>query len=413
LLEAAGVGAFGVLFYSYSTEWFALRHPSEPSRRVLVNGLAFGALTVLLMISRIQVGEDRFIDARHVPLALIALFEGWPTGLVAAVPPVLYRLWQGGPGAWAGVIGLVATAVLGGLVHAWARRDGGVGTRHALVLSGAVFVATAATFPLAGAHGTGLLTRYWLEMLLTCVLGIGVIARLFQDVVAWSRLAAEQQRFRAVLDEASDAIRIVEPDTLTILDCNRRDSEISGYPAHELIGRDVREFWPEDPPGRARREATIAEARVHGVARAFSQPYRRRSGEVIGVDATRRIVAHAGRRYEIVIYRESAEREAREASEREAGELKAVTLLASGAAHEINNPLAVVMGSLDLLGRRLSPETQEARWVGQALEGVRRIRDIVLRMRSITRVETTPAGGNLPPILDITKSATEPEKEVS
>ena len=379
---------------------------------MLVNGLAFGALTVVLMVARIEVGQDGFIDARHVPLALIALFEGWPTGLLAAAPPLLYRLWQGGPGAWPGVLGLVATAVLGGLAHAWARRDGGVGTRHALALSVAVFLATAATFPLAGEHARGLLGRFWLEMLLTCVLGIGIIARLFQDVVARARLLAEQQRFRAVLDEASDAIRIVEPSTLRIIDCNRRDSEISGYPRHELIGRDVREFWPPDPAQRARREATLAEARAHGVARAFGQPYRRRSGEVIGVDAMRRIVEHAGRRYEIVIYRESAEREAREAAEHEAGELKAVTLLASGAAHEINNPLAVVMGSLDLLARRLTPETQEARWVEQGLEGVRRIRDIVLRMRNITRVEKTPPAGNLPPILDITKSApAAPQKE--
>lgn len=365
------------------------------------------------MIARIQVVEDGFIDARHVPLALIALFEGWPTGLVAATPPILYRLWQGGAGAWPGVLGLVATAVLGGLGHAWARRDGGVGTRHALALSVAVFLGTAATFPMAGPHGSELLARFWLEMLLTCVLGIGIIARLFQDVVARARLDAERQRFRAVLDEASDAIRIVEPGTLRIIDCNRRDAEISGYSREELIGRDVREFWPADPAQRARREATLAEARAHGVARAFSQPYRRRTGEVIGVDSTRRIVEHAGRRYEIVIYRESAEREAREASEREAGELKAITLLAGGAAHEINNPLAVVMGSLDLLARRLTPDTQEVRWIEQGLEGVRRIRDIVVRMRSITRVETTVPAGNLPPILDITKSASAPDKEVS
>lgn len=403
----------GVLCYSYSTQWFVVERRGARPLRVLLNGLVFGGLAVVLMIARIQVAEGLFIDARHVPIALIALFEGFPTGLVATIVPALYRLWQGGSGAWAGVLGLVATALLGGAAHVWARRDGGVGPVHALSLSAAVFLATSATFPLAGPYATGLLARSWLQMLVTCVLGIGIIARLFHDVLDQGRLAAEQQRFRAVLDEASDAVRIVDPATLKILDCNRRDSEISGYARHELIGRDVRNLWPDDPALRARREATLAEVRAQGTARAFGQPHRRRSGEIVAVDTMLRIVEHGGRRYEIVIYRESAEREAREASERDAAQLKAITLLAAGAAHEINNPLAIVMGSLDLLARRLEPDTQELRWVEQALDGVRRIRDIVLRMRRITRVETTPPEGNLPPILDIEKSTAAPKPEVS
>ncbi len=378
-----------------------------------MNGLAFGALAVVLMIARIQVGDGAFVDGRHIPIALIALFEGWPTGLLASAAPTLYRLWQGGSGAWPGAAGLVATALLGGAVHAWARRDGDVGPRHALTLSAAVFLATAATFRLAGPHAVDVLSRSWVEMLAIYVFGIGIIARLFHDVGEQARLAAEQQRFRAVLDEATDAIRIVDPDTLKILDCNRRDAEISGYSALELIGHDVREFWPEEPARRAQREAAVAEARTHGVARTFGQPYRRRSGEIIGIDSTHRIVEHGGRRYDIVIYRESAGREAREASERDAAQLKAITLLAGAAAHEINNPLTVMMGSLDLLARRGAKESQEARWVEQALGSARRIRDIVGRMTHVTRVERTPLQGHLPPILDIKKSTAAPEQEVS
>lgn len=394
-----------MLFYSYSIQWFAVEHRGSRPWRILFNGVVFGTLAVVLMIARIQVDDHAFIDARHVPIALIALFEGWPAGLVACALPAGYRLWQGGPGMWPGIVGLGVTALLGGAAHAWARRDGGVGPRHNFALAGGVFVTTAATYVIAGPHARELLRRYWLEMLLACVLGIGIIARIFQDVLEQARIGAERARFRAILDEATDAIRIVDADTLKILDCNRRDSEISGYTRGELIDRDARGFWTEALEVRERREATGAQ----DVVRTFGQPYRRRSGDVIRVDCTRRVVEHGGRRYEIVIYRESAEREARETSEREAAQLKAVTLLASAAAHEINNPLAIVMGSLDLLGRRVTSETQEARWVGQALVGVRRIRDIVLRMSHITRIEATPQEGNLPSILDIEKSTTVPD----
>src|SRR5438094_668761 len=111
----------------------------------------------------------------------------------------------------------------------------------------------------------------------------------------------------------------------------------------------------------APREATTAEAPTHGFARAFGTAYRRASGETIRVDATRRIVDHHGRHYEIVIYRESAEREAAEAARREATDLRAVALLASAAAHESNNPLTVAVGSLALLSRHLAPDHQERR----------------------------------------------------
>ncbi|OLC38149.1 MAG: hypothetical protein AUH81_04655 [Candidatus Rokubacteria bacterium 13_1_40CM_4_69_5] len=377
----------------------------------MLNGLVFGGLSVVLMIARIQLAEGVYIDARSVPVALIGLFEGWPAGLLASALPGLYRLAKlGGAGAPAGAASVIVAGLLGGLVHAWARREGRVRAHHALALSGAVFLATFASFVAVGPYAIRLFGLVWLPLLVTYVVGIGLVAQLFQDVVEQARLSVEQQRFRAIIDEASEAIRIVDPDTFKIIDVNRRECELSGYRREEMIGRDAREFWPTEPELRARREVSVAEARAQGYTRAFGMPYRTRAGRIVSVDSTHRIVEHRGRRYEIIVFREAAEREAAEASRREAAELRAVTLLAGAAAHEINNPLAVIMGSLDLLSRRLPGGGQDARWVGQALDGVRRIRDIVARMANITKVESTPAGANLPPILDLEKSSDDPKE---
>jgi PAS domain S-box-containing protein len=303
------------------------------------------------------------------------------------------------------VLSLGAAAAAGGLAHAWARRDGGVGPRHALTLSVVVFLTTFVSFALLGTRGLDLFGQVWFPLLAVFIVGIGFVARLFHDVVERTEAADAHARFRGIIDEASDAIRIVDPDTFKILDVNRRDCEISGYSREALIGRDVRHFWPDQPELQAPREATTAEARSHGFARAFGTPYRRASGETIRVDATRRIVDHHGRHYEIVIYRESAEREAAEAAQREATDLRAVALLASAAAHEINNPLTVVVGSLELLSRHLAPDHQERRWLERASAAAQRIRDIVARMARITRIERTDAGPGLPPMLDIQKSS--------
>jgi len=393
-----------VLFYSYTYQRFEPRAGNR-RRRALLNGAVFGGLAVVLMTARIEIADGIYVDARTVPIALIALFEGWPTAVIAATMPAAYRAWLGGSGAWAGVLSLGAAAAAGGLAQTWARRDGGVGPRHALTLSVVVFLTTFVSFALLGARGLDLFGQVWFPLLAVFIVGIGFVARLFHDVVERTEAADAHARFRGIIDEASDAIRIVDPDTFKILDVNRRDCEISGYSREALIGRDVRHFWPDQPELQAPREATTAEAQTHSFARAFGTAYRRASGETIRVDATRRIVDHHGRHYEIVIYRESAEREAAEAARREATDLRAVALLASAAAHEINNPLTVVVGSLELLSRHLAPDHQERRWLERASAAAQRIRDIVARMARITRIERTDAGPGLPPMLDIQKSS--------
>jgi PAS domain S-box-containing protein len=394
-----------VLFYSYTYQWFGPSTPGSRRRRALLNGAVFGGLAVVVMTARIEIFEGVHVDARSVPIALIALFEGWLTGSLAATLPAAYHLWLGGSGAWAGVVALGAAAGAGGLAHVWARRDGGVGPRHALTLSVAVFVTTCASFALLGAQGLARVGQVWPPLLVVLIVGIGAAARLFHDVVERAEAVTAYARFRSIIDEASDAIRIVDPDSLKILDVNRRDCEISGYPRETLIGRDVRSLWPDAPELRAQREAEIAEARTHGFTRAFGTPFRRASGEIIRVDSTRRIVSHHGRRYEIVIYREASEREAAEAARREAADLRAVALLASAAAHEINNPLTVVVGSLELLSRHHGPDQQERRWLERAHAAAQRIRDIVARMTRITRIERTDARPGVPPMLDIQKSS--------
>lgn len=405
VLEAVGILVSGLLFYSYTYAWVPPGRGRSRLRRALLNGVAFGGITVVMMIARIEVDPGVFIDARAVPVALIALFEGWPAGLVASLMGAGYRLWLGGSGAWPGILSLLGTAAAGGLCHAWARRSGGVGPRHAVSLAGLTFVVTFLGFSLLGARGLSLWSRMWLDYLVTVALGVGVVARLFHDVTEQHRLIAAQQRFRAVIDEATDAIRILEADTLQIVDANRADCELSGYPREELVGRNARDFWPDAPALRAGGEASLAEARAQGGARILGLPYKRRAGEVILVDGTRRLAEFQGRRYEIIIFRSAAERLAAEKTEREAAELRAATLLARAAAHEINNPLAIIMGYLQIMADQAAEGGKHARWVPQMLGAATRIRESVQRLKHIVRVEAAEPAGEIPPILDTRKSS--------
>ena len=283
VVEGAGAVALALVFYSYTWRSFdAVDSPRRARWRPLVNGVAFGLLTVFLMMSRIQVGEDRWVDARAVPLALITLMEGTAAGAIAAAIALARRVWLGGPGVVAGVLGIVAIAALAAAVRWWARHEGGVGLRHSLALAALVYAVTWASFLVLGERGAAMFAPVALHVLVLDLVGIGLVARLFADVVA----------------------------------------------------------------GRAA-----------------------------------------------------------EAARRDAAQLRAVTLLARAAAHEINNPLTAVLGGLGLIARRVTPGSEEARWIERAREGGERIHDIVARMNRITQIEEAPQVGALPPILDIKKSS--------
>jgi PAS domain S-box-containing protein len=393
-----------VLFYSATLR--RLRDGRRRNARHILNGLAFGALAVGLAIARIQVAPDVYFDARNVPVALIALFEGPTAGLLAAGVVAIYRWWWlSGSGTIPGVVSVLAVGVAGGLVHWWATRRGRVGTSHAFALGVATFLATLLGYALLGRDGLAKFENTWPHFLIAYVGGIGILGQLFQDVVEREQLYAAQRRFRALLDEASEAIRIVDPATRRILETNRADSALSGLSRDGLLGRDAREFWPEEPDGRARWEALVTEAAAAGVASGFGVPYRGAGGAVRSVDLTIRRVEHDGRSYEIVMFRDAGPREALDAARREVLDLRAITLVANAAAHEINNPLTVIVGSIELLQRRLSGDPSESKWIDRAIEAAQRIREIIARMTRITRVEASGAFPGVPAMLDIRRSS--------
>jgi len=406
LLEATGTVVSGLLFYSLAYGWFA---PDDPPRRplwIVVMGLGWGGLAVILMISRIQTVEGVFVDARVVPVAIIGLFEGGWAGLIAALTASAYRVWLGGSGAAAGVITLLAVAAAAGLVHRWAAVAEKVRFRHAFVLAVATFFITFGGFGLLGERGRTLFARVWPSYLALIAVGIPAIALLMASIVERRALAQERERFRAVLDDATDAVRVVNVDAQRIIDCNRADCDLSGLSRAQLVGRDNREFWPSPAAEAAAGGPPVGATRDGSIARALGVPFQTTSGRLLAVDSSRRVVEYRGQRYEIIIYRDAAERLAGEEARREAASLRSVNLLAQAAAHEINNPLAIIMGYVQMLEDRLPPGSEESNWTRTCRTAAVRTRDSVGRLSRIVRVESTHPHGTVPPILDMERSTT-------
>ena len=329
LIENAGLLILGVLVYSYVGRWLPSHQPELRLRRQLVLGFLFGVITVLMMIERIELPGGLFIDARWVPVALVGLFEGMPAGLLCAAIGSAWRvLWIGGPVAPSGVASLLATGLAAGLAHRWAGGGERVTWRHTGALSVIVYLIVAGAYLSAGQYGARLFTQVWWSLLFSFVVGIGLVGRLLRDQVERERLLEERARFRAILDEATDAIRIVDPDTLKILETNRKDSELTGVDRQALIGRRVDELWPRDPATRGAHEAFVRQALEKGEATSDALPHLTRAGERSYLGGTGRVVEYGGKRFAVFIFRDITDRLKAEEARREAEAMKAITELA-------------------------------------------------------------------------------------
>src|SRR5207247_10270198 len=96
------------------------------------------------------------------------------------------------------------------------------------------------------------------------------------------------------------------------------------------------------------------------------------AGRVIGASSIARDITH---------------RKEAEAAVRERDALRYVASLAAAAAHEINNPLAVVVGQAELLDETLDATGQKR--TEEILQATRRIEEIVGRMKGVSRLKVT------------------------
>lgn len=95
---------------------------------------------------------------------------------------------------------------------------------------------------------------------------------------------------------------------------------------------------------------------------------------------------HLNETLEQRVAEEVAERNQAEEALRQSQKMEAVGQLTGGIAHDFNNMLAVVIGSLDLLGRRIGSEDARARrYVDAAADGARRAALLTQRLLAFSR----------------------------
>jgi PAS domain S-box-containing protein len=209
---------------------------------------------------------------------------------------------------------------------------------------------------------------------------------------------AAEVRYRRLFDNVPVGVLRTLPDG-TVLEANRAFISMFGFPDVEALKVAGMSSLYADLEERRRFQETI---RRDGVATNFDVEFRRRDGSPVWLRINTRVVEQDGQTLYEGVLQDVTELRRGEEAMRQAEALAYVAKLANGAAHEINNPLAIITGRLQLL-QRLITDRGTAQKLDPALEAARRIAEIVSYMGRISRLEERPDAS---PMLDIRRSGT-------
>jgi two-component system, cell cycle sensor histidine kinase and response regulator CckA len=166
-------------------------------------------------------------------------------------------------------------------------------------------------------------------------------------------LRASEERYRTLLESASDAIAVLTLDGI-VREVNHRWEELTGLPRAQLIGRHARDF----APGRTGIELSRTfEGAVTGPPdRTVPVEIAGPAGAWVLVEVTSTIVEVGGESLMLTISHDVTERRRLEDQLHHAQKLEGIGQLAGGIAHDFNNLLTIILGFTELAMSELQAE---------------------------------------------------------
>ena len=210
---------------------------------------------------------------------------------------------------------------------------------------------------------------------------------------AEDRLRSSEERHRLLFEMESDAIVLVDVETLQHLDVNRAAVELYGYSRDELLKLKSTDLSAQDDQTRAAMQ-NGAKQEGRGFVRVPLRHHRKKDGMVFPVEITANFFDLHGRRLMLAAIRDITERkqaeEARgqlEAQLRQAQKMEAIGQLTGGIAHDFNNILQSILGNLTLAGERIEElgDAKLARYLERAGLSAQRARELIQQMLTFSR----------------------------
>ncbi len=218
------------------------------------------------------------------------------------------------------------------------------------------------------------------------------VAIALSQFLAQEDLQRSEERYRSYIDNAPDGVAVTD-DEGRLVEVNPALCGIGGFSEQELIGRPMESYLPKES-NLAAREG-LALLRRTGRA-AFEVRGLRKDGAPLWLSlACVRLSENRllGFVKDITQRRQAeAERERLESQLRHQQKLESLGTLAGGVAHEINNPIHIVMNCVELAQEQVSPDSELAINLQDIADASERVATIVRNLLAFARADTEVQG---------------------
>ncbi len=202
-----------------------------------------------------------------------------------------------------------------------------------------------------------------------------------------NELEKSEEKYHAIFNNIPNPVFVLDVATLEILNCNQSVRAVYGFGAHELTGRCFLDLFPgnetDEYRNRIKSTATINQARQQG-----------KDGKPLFVNIRISPSEYSGRRVYLVTTSDITKRLETEQQLIQASKMATLGEMATGIAHELNQPLSVIktVSSFFLrkIGKRETIDEEIIRNMLTKVDGnVDRAANIINHMRQFARKSDT------------------------
>ena len=167
------------------------------------------------------------------------------------------------------------------------------------------------------------------------------------------KLEQSEKKYHAIFNNIPNPVFVLDPESLEILDSNDSVRAVYGYDRQEITGRSFLDLFVE-------QESEVHRNQLKAGVTLNQIRHRHKDGQVVFVDLWIAPSAYTGKKVLLVTTSDISQRLETEQQLIHAGKMATLGEMATGVAHELNQPLTVIKTAGAFLVRRLQRENRAA-----------------------------------------------------